>query len=264
MSIGFFDSGMGGITVLKEALKLLPDEDYIYYADTRHVPYGEKSKTEVRQHILEAAEIIADLGVKALVVACNTATSIAIKDLRAKYSFPVIGMEPAVKPAVSHNKTSGKRVLVFATSLTLAETKFHDLVTAVDRDNIVDCLPLPELVIYAENMQFDSEVIIPCLRRKLSGYDIENYGTIVLGCTHFPLFLDSFRRIFPENVEIIDGAAGTIKHLSHILHQTGNMGMGRGNVSFYSSGNNAKDRIKFYQLLSYVLPEPKKIIYSAD
>ena len=100
MKIGFFDSGIGGLTVLSEALKRLPHHDYLYYADTLHAPYGPKPKEEVRGYIFEAIEFLVRKGADIIVIACNTATSIAVNDLREKYQIPIIGMEPAVKPAI--------------------------------------------------------------------------------------------------------------------------------------------------------------------
>ena len=131
MRIAFFDSGIGGLTVLHQAKKLMPQEDYLYYADTDHVPYGSKTKEEIRRYVEEAVDFIAAQDVKALVVACNTATSVAIQSLRARYSFPILGMEPAVKPAVKNIAVS-KRVLVTATPVTLREQKLHDLLLQVD------------------------------------------------------------------------------------------------------------------------------------
>lgn len=251
MKIGFFDSGIGGITVLKEALDMLPCEDYIYFADTLHVPYGEKSKEEVKRHIFEAVEFIIQRGIKALVIACNTATSIAVSDLREIYTFPIIGMEPAVKPAITSNNSNGKRVLVCATPLTLKETKFKDLVERLDKNNIVDCLPLPELVRYAESLVFDEEIIIPYLKDRLSDFDLAQYGTVVLGCTHFPYFKGSFRKIF-KNADIIDGASGTVRRLKNILDENGLAGGGKGSVEFYSSGEIQSDRMRFIKGLAYL------------
>ncbi|HOE57616.1 MAG TPA: glutamate racemase, partial [Bacillota bacterium] len=153
MSIGVFDSGIGGLTVLKEAIRQLPHENYLYYADTRHVPYGTKPKDEVKGYIYNAAEFFAGQGVEALVIACNTATSIAINDLRERYGFPIIGMEPAVKPAVE--KADDRRVLVLATPITVKEKKLHDLVERLDSEQTVDLHALPGLVEYAEKFIFD-------------------------------------------------------------------------------------------------------------
>ena len=252
MKIGFFDSGIGGTTVLKESLKMLPDEDYVYFADTFHVPYGEKSKDEVKRYIFEAVDFIEHQGLKALVVACNTATSIAIKDLREKYSFPILGMEPAVKPAVVRTDGSGKRVLVFATSLTLKESKFQQLVSQVDHNNIVDYMALPELVTFAEGLEFREEIVVPYLEKKLSSIDIKQYGTVVLGCTHFPIFKCSFKKVFPGDVNIIDGAKGTVRHLQNLLGEEKILGGGSGKIDFYSSGDRDKDRLKFERVMEYL------------
>lgn len=237
MRIAFFDSGIGGITVLKEALDLLPAEKYYYYADTLNVPYGTRDKEEVRRLVIEAVDFIAGQGIKALVVACNTATSIAVGELRKKYNFPVIGMEPAVKPAVENCKD--KRVLVLATPLTLKEEKFQNLVARVDHENKVDILPFPELVELAEAYSFEDNIIIPCLEKKFSLLKMEEYGTVVLGCTHFPFFKNYFQKILPGHIDIIDGNKGTINHLKNVLkeYNLANINDNRQEqVIFYSSG----------------------------
>ncbi|HHW30220.1 MAG TPA: glutamate racemase [Clostridiaceae bacterium] len=247
MKIGFFDSGIGGITVLREALKLLPYEDYFYYADTLHVPYGMKPKEEVKKHILEAVEYMVGQGLKLLVVACNTATSIAIEDLRKIYRFPVIGMEPAVKQAVDKNGCKGKRILVLATSLTLKEEKFQNLVSKVDQEHIVDYLPLPELVSFAEELEFRPHVIKPYLKEKLSAFEFDNYSTVVLGCTHYPLYYNYFREILPIHVDIIDGSAGTVRHMRNIMEEKGLLKKGTtkaGEIVFHTSGNSTWDKKK--------------------
>lgn len=236
MKIAFFDSGVGGVTVLSEAVKLLPHEDYIYYADTLHVPYGPKPKAEVKGYIVDAVDYLAGCGIKALVVACNTATSVAVSDLRGRYDFPIIGMEPAVKPAVK-NTDSGKRVLALATALTLKESKFKDLVSVVDPEHIVDSLPMPELVEFAEQLIFDEAVVVPCLRQKFATLDLSSYGTVVLGCTHFTFFRNSLRQVLAPETDIIDGAEGTLRQLMHKLEEAGfPTGTGKGGIAFCSSG----------------------------
>lgn len=235
-SIGFLDSGFGGITVLSEALRQLPNENYIYYADNEHVPYGTKTKEEVRGYVFDAVKYLVDQGIKALVVACNTATSIAVRDLRGMYSFPIVGMEPAVKPAVENG--NGKRVLVLATQLTLREEKFHNLVQRVDHEHVVDFLPFPELVELAESMIFDNESIIPVIKEKLSRYDMNDYKTFVLGCTHFPIYKKAFKEVLPEHIDIIDGSIGTIKYLKCLLEQKNILSnqQTRGQIIYVDSG----------------------------
>ena len=250
MKIGFFDSGIGGITVLHETLKLLPDEDYIYYADTKNVPYGVKDRETVKSCIMDSVNFIAGLGVKALVVACNTATSIAIDDLRKKYDFPVIGMEPAVKPAIENN--DNKRVLVLATPLTLREDKFKNLVLRLDGDNIVDMLPFPELVELAEKFELSENTVLPVLKEKLSGYDMNRYGTVVLGCTHFPYFKCMLRRILPKNISIVDGGTGTARNLKRTLEVRGNSNEGCGDIIFYESGNRVDGDSRLHKYLEVI------------
>lgn len=244
MQIGFFDSGVGGITVLHEALKILPDEDYIYYADTNNVPYGAKSKEEVKQYIFTAMEFMINQGVKAIVIACNTATSVAIEEVRSRYNVPVIGMEPAVKPAVQNNQDRNKRVLVTATALTLREEKLQNLIAKLDQGHIVDLLPLPGLVQFAEKLVFDERIVLPYLKGQLSGYDLNQYGTVVLGCTHFPYYKNIFHRILPRQISVIDGNKGTVNNLKRILDDSHSLGGGSGKLVYYESGIRVEDTIR--------------------
>lgn len=241
VKIGFLDSGIGGITVLHQALKILPNEDYIFYADTLHVPYGEKPKEEVKQYIFNAVDFIANQDVKALVIACNTATSIAVEDLRKKYDFPILGIEPAVKPAVQNSEEKRKKVLVLATKLTLKEEKFQNLVKSIDNHDIVESLPLPGLVQFAEEFEFSEEKVFPYLRQQLSIFDLKQFGTVVLGCTHFPYFKSSLQKLLGEDVDIIDGSVGTAKNLKRILEENNQMNNGTGNISFFKSGDKVED-----------------------
>lgn len=238
MSIGFFDSGIGGVSVLYEALKLMPDEDYIYYADTKNVPYGTKPKEKVRELVLQAGRFMKSKGVKALVVACNTATSIAIEDLRRDFEFPIIGMEPAVKPAVE-SCDGDRRVLVTATPLTIREEKLKNLIERLDSENIVDLIPLPGLVELAEKLEFSKDTVEPYLNNQLKDFDNTSIGTVVLGCTHFSLFRDSFEELYPE-AHVIDGSHGTVANLRRILEGRGQLGGGSGRIEYYNSGDRAE------------------------
>lgn len=217
MRIAFFDSGLGGLTVLRAAMKKLPHEDFLFFADTLHVPYGTKAKEDVKAYIHQAMETIMQEEVKAIVVACNTATSMAISDLRKAYPIPVIGMEPAVKPAVEINRASGKRILVLATPLTLKESKYKDLVRRVDSMHIVDSLPLPELVEHCEALNFDPEIMNTYFTKKFEAFDLNEYGTIVLGCTHYPFYKRILSDLLPDHIRIIDGSEGTVNRLIQVL-----------------------------------------------
>ncbi|MCT1399395.1 glutamate racemase [Paenibacillus sp. p3-SID867] len=217
MRIAFFDSGLGGLTVLSEAMKELPQEDFLFYADTLHVPYGTKAKEDVKSYIHHAMETIMKEEVKAIVVACNTATSMAISDLRKAYPIPVIGMEPAVKPAVEINRSSGKRILVLATPLTIKESKYRDLVRRVDSMHIVDSLPLPELVEHCEALNFDQKVMKDYFTKQFESFDMNEYGTIVLGCTHYPFYKSILSDLLPDHIRMIDGSKGTVNRLIQVL-----------------------------------------------
>lgn len=248
MRIAFFDSGIGGLTVLHQAKKLMPQEDYLYYADTDHVPYGRKTKDEIQQYVQEAVDFIAAQDVKALVVACNTATSVAIQSLRARYSFPILGMEPAVKPAVK-NAVISKRVLVTATPVTLQEQKLQELLLQVDQHHKADLLPLPRLVELAEQSCFEDGQAEAYLRAVLQNVDINQYCTVVLGCTHFNYFKDSFRNIFGSEVTLLDGSGGTVNNLYRVLKEQNLLERNGGKIHYYTSGREAKVLRPQYDLL---------------
>lgn len=251
--IAFFDSGIGGLTVLHEALKRLPQEQFLYYADTLHVPYGTKPADAVRGHIFDCVEAIMQEHVKALVIACNTATSLAVRDLRSQLDIPVIGMEPAVKPAVEMNRKSGKRVLVFATSLTLSQSKYNALVSRVDDHYSVDSVPLPELVEWCEQLDFDPDKIAGYFRQKLEGLDMKQYGTVVLGCTHYPYYTTILQSVLPDHVQVIDGSQGTVKRLKQLLGISDQSGMwDESQISILSSSGLEEDREKMKRALAYL------------
>ncbi len=238
MKIGIFDSGIGGLTVLHQAMMTLPEEEYLYYADTDHVPYGIRPKEEILQFVDEALRFMLKKGAKAVVIACNTATSAAIQTLRSRYAIPILGMEPAVKPAVAREE-EGKRVMVAATPLTLREEKLRNLLLQVDKRHTVDLLPLPELVRFAEREEFSSPGVTEYLSRELAPYELTEYSALVLGCTHFNYFKDTFARLFPSSTELIDGSTGTVNHLRDILRAGNLLEHGSGGAEYYFSGRKA-------------------------
>ena len=260
-SVAFFDSGIGGLSVLAEALRRLSKENFLYYADTANVPYGRKSREEVRAHVMEAAAEIMRLDVKALVVACNTATSVAIRDLRATYDIPIIGMEPAVKPAVAITSAAGKRVLVLATPLTLGQDKYAELVSRVDDGNVVDSLALPELMEKCERLEFDGEEVRGYFRDKLAGVDLSQYAAVVLGCTHFPFYRPVLERLLPPHIRLLDGAEGTVRRLKQVLEENDLLHpAGNGEVTFLSSGGDMKDLRRMEQAFDHIRRSAEKAV----
>lgn len=241
MKIGVFDSGVGGITVLKEALCWLPQADYIYYSDNLHVPYGTKTKEEVYSYVEQVVKFLIDQGVDAIVIACNTATSVAVNELRQQYTLPIIGMEPAVKLALDTCKQG--KILVTATPLALKEEKFKKLVQCVDKNHRVVALALPELVNFAESKDFDEKHLTQYFEEQLKAYDLDEFSGIVLGCTHFVYFRKFLRKILPQHIQIFDGNEGTIKHLkecvaTEIERASQNK---KPQVTFYYSGKQCED-----------------------
>lgn len=239
MKVGFFDSGVGGITLLSYARDNVAGEDYVFYADEDNVPYGVKTAEEIRKLTHAAVSCLVDRGCKAVVIACNTATSAAIEYLRKEFEgMPVIGIEPAVKPAVTH--TGHRRVLVMATPLTVREAKLKQLIDRFDHEGQVDLLPMPELVAFAESEEFTGGRVRDYIARSLSPFKLEEYSDLVLGCTHFNYFKDTMASLLPVSTEIIDGSAGTVNHLVRILESRGLAGGGSGKVEYLVSGRPAE------------------------
>lgn len=211
MKIGFFDSGIGGLTVLNQAIHQLPFEHYLYFADLKNVPYGNKPRKLIQRYTFIAAEFLFKKKIDALVIACNTATAVAIDDLRQSFSIPILGMEPAVKPAI---KNSGqKKVLVIATKRTIKEKKLENLVLNLGAEDKVEYLALQELVMFAENKKFESDDVISYLKDEFSKINFDEFQSIVLGCTHFLFFKKLFTELLPKHLSIIDGNEGTINNL---------------------------------------------------
>ncbi|WP_026662469.1 glutamate racemase [Butyrivibrio proteoclasticus] len=215
MKIGIFDSGIGGLSVLHEAYHRLPGQEYIFYADTDHVPYGTKTPEQIVEFAIDNAQFLIDKGAEALVVACNTATSVAIKELRSRFDIPILGMEPAVKPAVEG--TDDKRIMVIATPVTIREDKLKDLLHRVDEEHRVDLLAMPRLVEFAEKEQFDTEEVVGYIRGRFANFDPTDYCALVLGCTHFNYFKPVLEEFFGKDTLLVDGNYGTVHHLADVL-----------------------------------------------
>lgn len=217
LAIGIFDSGMGGISVLADIIRYLPNEKYIYYGDSGNAPYGIKTPEEVKKLCIDICDFFIDKGVKAIVVACNTATSAAIKELREKYSIPVIGMEPALKPAVTL-QSKGK-IVVMATSMTLKEEKFKALMNKYGQERAIVKLPCPKLVELIEKGSLQNEEVEASIKECFNGIKIDEVSSIVLGCTHYVFLKDDIKKFVGDNINIIDGNEGTARHLRNVLKQ---------------------------------------------
>lgn len=220
LPIGFFDSGVGGLSVLKKAIEIMPNENYIYFGDSINAPYGTKSEKEVIDLTCKNVEYLMSLGVKAIVLACNTATSVAATMLRDKYpGFIIIGIEPAIKPAVTLCP-DGSKVLVMATPVTLSKGKFIKKIDGYDTDKIIK-LPCPGLAELVEQGHIEDEIIDSYIEKILEPYYKEDISTVVLGCTHYPFIKNIIRKYLKPDVNIIDGSEGTVKNLKNKLKAKG-------------------------------------------
>lgn len=218
--IAVFDSGVGGISVLKRLWQLMPNEDYIYFGDSKNAPYGVKPTDEILALTTEKAEWLISRGAKALVIACNTATSAAADSLRKAHpDFPIIGIEPALKPAALSG--GHPSVIVMATELTLREKKFAALVSRFENDAEIIGLPAPGIVELVEKDMADSPEMDEYLKGLFMPFDRKKKHCIVLGCTHFPFAKKAIARCMGENASFFDGAFGAARRTKQLLFEKG-------------------------------------------
>ncbi len=216
--IAVVDSGMGGITVLRKLHRIMPNENYIYFGDSANSPYGTKTKEEIKNLTVDAVERLMNRGAKAVVIACNTATSAAAGYLREKYpDYPFIGLEPALKPAALSSKWP--RVLVLATPLTLREEKFNKLMTRFEGEAEFIKLPAPELVGFVERGEVETQEATEYLERILEPYADNKVDAVVLGCTHFPFARKPIQKILGEEVLVFEGSMGAAKQCQRLLEE---------------------------------------------
>ena len=218
--VAVFDSGLGGISVLRELVRTLPRENYLYFGDSLHAPYGTKTTQEVVDLSLQAADRLLAQGAKALVVACNTATSAAIRTLRKTYpELAIVGTEPAIKPAVERHP--GGRILMLATAMTVQEEKFQRLKAQYDEQAQIIPIACSGLMEYVEQGILRGAEVEGYLLDKLEPYLKVPIDAVVLGCTHYPFLTGAIRRIVGPGPEIMDGSHGVAMQLERKLAQSG-------------------------------------------
>jgi glutamate racemase len=246
--IGLFDSGVGGISVLRHMLRLMPDERYLYMGDSANAPYGTKTKEQVRKLSFAVAEKLIARGIKALVVACNTATSAAINDLRSAYpDLIVVGIEPALKLAADRFPKGNLGVM--ATPMTLREEKFDLLLHRFDSQCRVSKIPAPGLVELIEQGRGNSAEAEILLRSLLKDY-IGNIDALVLGCTHYPFAAEAISRVLGEQVALLDGGDGTARETKRRLALAGLLNDGCGEIVIENSSADPKIIELAYRLLN--------------
>jgi len=247
--IAVFDSGVGGISVLRHLRQELPGERFLYFGDSANAPYGSRTTEEVRQLTLAAArKLTTEYPVKALVIACNTATAAAVKDVRAAYpDLIVIGIEPALK--VAADNFPGGRVGVMATEVTLREEKFDTLLHRFQRECSIIKIPAPGLVQLIEAGKVDGEETEAMLRTILHPY-VGKLDALVLGCTHYPFAAKAISRVLGEDVVLLEGGGGTARETKRRLAAAGLLENGEGSVEILNSAQDETMIARSWQRLN--------------
>lgn len=237
-SIGVFDSGVGGLSILDEALQQLPNHDYIYFADSANAPYGNKSAQWIASRSLQICSYLAEKGCDAIVVACNTATAEAIASIRSQLDIPIIGVEPGIKPAAM--QTQNGVVGVLATEATLKSDKFNALLATLPDDCEFIKQAGAGLVPLIEAGQIDSPEMQSLLRNHLSPMQERGVDTLVLGCTHYPFLKKIIREIVGDSLTLIDTSDAVVRQLARQLDQRGIVALSKNHPSalrLLSTGN---------------------------
>lgn len=236
--VGIFDSGVGGLSVAREIRALLPAEPLLYLADTAYCPYGGRPGEEIRARSVAAVAALVDRGVKAVVVACNTASGAALELLREEFPIPILGLEPAVKPAV-HSSPTG-RVGVMATAGTLASDRFKRLVDTYAQGVDVYAVACPGLVELVEAGETQGEPAIAALSDLLAPLREAGVDTVVLGCTHYPFLRDAVAEVMGPDVRLIDSGRAVANHLQRVLRENDVLAAGEpGDFRLLTTGNAA-------------------------
>lgn len=234
--IGVFDSGVGGLSVLREIHQLLPAESLLYVADSGFVPYGEKPPELIIERSRRIAGFLLEQGAKALVVACNTATAAAVAELRARYAVPIIGMEPAVKPATLATRSGVVGVL--ATTGTLRSARFAALLDRFAGSVSVLTQPCPGLVECIERGELDSEPLARLLLDYTQPLLDAGCDTLILGCTHYPFLKPLLQRLLPAEIHLVDTGAAVARQVHSKLHEFDLLAQGPSRPThFWSSGD---------------------------
>ena len=245
-SIGVFDSGIGGVTVLREIIKILPNENYIYYSDSKNNPYGDKTKQEIIKRCEEVFSYLLEKNCKAIVIACNTASAIAVNTLRERHKdIPIIAIEPAYK--MVYDYAYDKETLVMATKGTIESERFNLLYNKYNnhKTKLLECIGLADVI-----EEGNEEKIKKYLEKKIKEYKgkVEN---VVLGCTHYPLIQKEIGQVLGNNITFFNGANRLAVHLKDVLLEKDLISKSneRGKIDFIDSSEKQEKEKRFYKFL---------------
>ena len=245
-SIGIFDSGIGGVTVLREIIKILPNENYIYYSDSKNNPYGDKTKQEIINRCEEIFSFLLEKNCKTIVIACNTASAIAVNTLRERHKdIPIIAIEPAYK--MVYDYAYDKETLVMATKGTIESERFNLLYNKYNnhKTKLLECVGLADVI-----EEGNEEKIKKYLEKNIGKYKgkVEN---VVLGCTHYPLIQKDIGQVLGNNITFFNGANRLAVHLKDVLIENNliNENVEKGKIDFFDSSENEEKEKRFYKFL---------------
>ena len=245
-SIGVFDSGIGGVTVLREIIKILPNENYIYYSDSKNNPYGDKTKQEIIKRCEEVFSYLLEKNCKAIVIACNTASAIAVNTLRERHKdIPIIAIEPAYK--MVYDYAYDKETLVMATKGTIESERFNLLYNKYNnhKTKLLECIGLADVI-----EEGNEEKIKKYLEKNIGKYKgkVEN---VVLGCTHYPLIQKEIGQVLGNNITFFNGANRLAVHLKDVLLEKDLISKSneRGKIDFIDSSEKQEKEKRFYKFL---------------
>jgi len=227
--IGIFDSGVGGLTVLKKLIKKLPNEKFYYLGDTARVPYGTKSKDTVVKYAIQNTKFLLSLDIKYLIIACNTASSYAVNEVREKFDIPVLGViEPGVKEVLKYAKQS---VGIIGTSATVSSGVYQRKIKELNNKLNIVARSCPLFVPLAEEGLFDDEITYLAAQKYLG--DLDDIDTLLLGCTHYPLLKNIIKRVVGDKVKVIDSAEAISNHIDEYLQKKNSYRKGDGKIKFF-------------------------------
>ena len=257
--IGLFDSGLGGISVLAEAVRQMPEENFIYFGDTANMPYGDKQPEEVLKLSRQAVDRLMEMDCKAIVVACNTATSVAAKHLRQEKSFPIIGMEPALKPAAL--LPGGGSILVLATQMTLQLPKFSNLMENYGQNAIP--IACPGLMEFVEAGELSGSRVEAYIQKKLEPFLKAGKAikAVVLGCTHYVFLRQTIQAVVGAEIPLVDGNEGTVRQL---MRKMGELGLKqrstaqKGHVTFLTAAPQEREAVAHMETMLHRIIELEK------
>ena len=230
--IGIFDSGIGGLTVLKELVKILPNEDFIYYADTKHIPYGNKSQKQIIEYSKNIVEFLISKNVKAIVIACGTASSLAYLYLKEHYNIPIFNI---IKPIAQSIKD--KNIGIIATKSSVASHVWENEISKYNSDINIHLVACPALVPLAEKGLQNTFISKQYIKHYLKKFKDENITSLILGCTHYPIFYNQIAKELGSNINIINVGTPLAIDFKKFLTDSSLLANNTGNITYIASGN---------------------------